>query len=111
MRTVARVFFALCLLCGFGLGSYGVLRESFADIANPADVGVIGEARFDVNQLASLKWWENSLVGTGVALELLPTDRDHSAEDRRWNAACAIGGVLLLGIYILREAFRAADRA
>jgi hypothetical protein len=110
MRTVARVFFSLCLLVGFGLGSYGVLREIFADVASPADVLVVSDDRFDPSRLTAPRWWEDSLVGVGASLELLPTDRQRSADGRRTNAACAVAGVLLFGIYTLREAFRTADR-
>ena len=101
---LVRILFACCLLGGFVLGSYGVVRESFADLASQSDVMVLGEGKLDAARLGGLRRWVDYSVRFGIVARLLPAAGQLTVEDHRHNAAAAIAGVVLIGIYTLREA-------
>lgn len=88
-----KLVWAICLVLGFGFASYGVLRESFAAFG---DVARWDYSRYDEAVYASQL--DAVLVRAGVALRLLPADGPLTPADRHRNAACAILGVLLLGV-------------
>lgn len=99
-----RIVFVLWLFSqvgGFILVSYGVLRESFADLAQQRGYG---EGRFGEGSYGGgLNSLQERLVNLGVRLRLLSGDRTLTITDRKRNAACAIAGVLLLGISIVLD--------
>jgi hypothetical protein len=97
-----KIVFALWLLSqvsGYVFASYGVLRESFADLAQKRG---FGEGRFGEGGFGGgLTTTEEMLVSLGTKIGLLPPDRTLTLTDRRRNAAWAIAGVFLLGLSIL----------
>ena len=106
LRRLGRLVLALCLVGGFVLTSYGVLRESFADLATTGDVGFGGEGfgagRFGGGGLTRVA---EAAVRVGVALRLLPARRQLGIADRHHNAGAAIPGVLLLLVPTLVQAW------
>lgn len=86
---------------GFALGSYGVLRESFADLSalRSHGEGRYGEGPYGGRPSVP----QDRLVRIGVALRLLPGDRALTVTDRSRNAAAAIAGVLLIGLSIVLD--------
>jgi hypothetical protein len=101
---VARIFWAVCLAGGFWLTSYGVLRQSFVDVATEAG---FGEAPFGEGPFGGgLTRTERALVRVGVAVGLVSPSRELDVFDRRRNAAAAIAGVGLLALYTARDVIR-----
>src|SRR2546430_13488062 len=92
-----KLLFGLWLACqfvGFFLASYGVLRESFANLAQ--------EPGFGEGTLGGvLSWSEQFLVNLGTKVRLLPADRALTLTDRKRNAAWAIGGIALVALSML----------
>lgn len=89
-------------ILGFLLASYGVLRESFADLAQsrPFSEGRYGEGTYGgPNRTVRV------LVRTGLLLRLLPKDKKLSITDRYKNAALAISGVILAGAALIVDLF------
>jgi hypothetical protein len=88
-------------ISGFLFASYGVLRESFANMAQSREYG---EGRFGEGSYGGgLTIVEDRLVGLGVKCGLLPADRQLTITDRKRNAAWAVAGVLLIGISIVLD--------
>lgn len=85
---------AVAELVGVVLGAYGVLRESFADLAvvRPYGEGRYGEGTYGGQPSRANQQW----VRMAVSLRLLPPDGVLTIADRRRNAAVAITGVLIL---------------
>ena len=79
-------------LLGFLMAAYGLLRQSFADLAKdrPFGEGRFGEGPFGDNSRVT-----QALVWVGKQLRLLPADRQLTLTDLKRNAALAIAGVLV----------------
>ena len=99
VRKVLLVLWLISQISGFLFASYGVLRESFADMAQSRG---FGEGRFgeganggDVTKIQEL------LVVIGTRSGLLPDDRILTMTDRKRNASWAIAGVILIGFSIV----------
>jgi len=88
-------------LIGVLLGSYGLLRESFADLAHerPYGEGRFGEGTFGGGPSRPVR----CLVEVGIRLRLLPRDRQLSLTDRKRNAAFAIAVLIVLIFSMLVE--------
>ena len=97
-----KLLFGLWLACqfvGFFLASYGVLRESFANLAQEPG---FGEGRYGEGTFGGvLSWSEQFLVNLGTKLRFLPADRQLTVTDRKRNAAWAIGGIALVALSML----------
>jgi hypothetical protein len=99
LRKLVFALWLISQLSGFVLASYGVLRESFAGLAQQRG---FGEGRFGEGTYGGgLTRIQELLVAAGIKTGLLPGDRTLTITDRKRNAACAIAGVLLLGLSIL----------
>jgi hypothetical protein len=99
VRTVLLVLWLISAVPGFGLASYGVLRESFANLAQSRGYG---EGRFGEGTYGGgPTTLEDRLIRLGVACRLLPPDRQLTVTDRKQNAAWAVTGVLLVGLSIV----------
>lgn len=84
---------------GFVLTSYGVLRESFADLAQPRG---FGEGRYGEGTYGGgPTGLQEFLVNLGIKTGLLPGDQALTVTDKKNNAAAAVAGVVLLGLSIL----------
>jgi hypothetical protein len=96
------LLFGLWLACqfvGFFLASYGVLRESFANLAQERG---FGEGRYGEGTFGGvLSRSEQFLVNLGTKVRFLPADRALTLEDRKRNAAWAIGGITLIALSML----------
>src|SRR2546428_252650 len=87
------------LLFGLWLASYGVLRESFANLAQEPG---FGEGRYGDGTFGGvLSWSEEFLVNLGTKVRFLPADRALTVTDRKRNAAWAIGGIALVALSML----------
>ena len=97
-----KLLFGLWLACqfvGFFLASYGVLRESFANLAQERG---FGEGRYGEGTFGGvLSWSEQFLVNLGTKVRFLPADRALTLTDRKRNAAWAIGGIALVALSML----------
>ena len=101
LRDALLGLWLLTTVFGYVLASYGVLRESFANLARPLG---FGEGRFGEGPFGgSLTAAQDRLVRLGVRFRLLPGDRELTPNDRKRNAACAVLGVLLVGLSILLD--------
>lgn len=80
-------------LSGLICASYGVLRESFADLAQARGYGEgrYGEGAYGGGPTGV----QEVLIMFGTKTGLLPADRTLTVTDRKTNAAWAIAGVLL----------------
>jgi hypothetical protein len=107
LRAFGRVVIAGCLVGGFWLGSYGVLRESFAEFATPSGTGLghggLGHGGLGGGGLSAL---EQRAVAIGTSLGLLPAHGRLDGNDRRRNAAAAIVGFALLAVPTAREVWK-----
>ena len=85
---------AVVELLGVILGAYGVLRESFGDLAlgRPFGEGRSGEGSYGGQPTTAYQRW----IRLAVTLRLLPPDRSLTITDRRRNATVAILGVAVL---------------
>lgn len=91
----------VCQIAGFVFASYGVLRESFADIAATT---AFGEGRFGEGPYGGgLTRLQEVVVKIGTAIRLLPPDQALTIADRKRNAAFAVVGVLLIGLSIILD--------
>ncbi len=99
LRKVLFFFWLVSLIAGFLFTSYGVLRESFAALAQQqgTDEGRSGESQLggDLGKI------EQSVFSLGSKAGLLPSDRPLTMTDRKKNATSAVAGVVLLGLSIL----------
>lgn len=111
LRRAGRILIATCLVGGFCLTSYGVVRESFADLAVPSGPGY-GQGGFGAGGFGGgrLDVWEERAVHLGTALGLLPATRALDVYDRRRNAASAVVGLLLLAVVTVADAFEKLRR-
>jgi hypothetical protein len=90
---IAGLLATLLQLAGLLCGSYGVLRESFTNLAQPRG---FGEGRFGEGTFGGTPTrLEQALITLGTITRLLPTDNTLTVTDRKSNAAWAIAGVLL----------------
>ena len=92
---------AVAELAGVVLGAYGVLRESFADlaVARPYGEGRFGEGTYGGHPSPAIQRW----IRVAVWLRLLPRDRNLTIADRRKNAAAAVIGLLILVLAMLTD--------
>lgn len=98
LRKVLLGLWLVSTISGFLFASYGVLRESFADLTQSRGYG---EGRFGEGPYGrGLTTLEDRLVRFGIKCGLLPADRVLTITDRKRNAAWAIAGVLLIGLSI-----------
>ena len=81
-------------LLGFALTSYGVVRQSFAEMSRPRsfDRGAFQSDAFDVSA-SSL---EEALVAIGRFLRLLPAEGEASAGNAGENAALTVLGLIFI---------------
>ena len=93
-----KLVWAICLVLGFRFTSYGVLRENFAAFG---DVAKLDISRYDEAVYGSRL--DAVLIRVGVALHLLPAGGRLTPAAHHRNAACAILGVLLLGVVALLD--------
>jgi hypothetical protein len=105
MHIMARkLLFAAWLICqvvGFIFASYGVLRESFANIATKTG---FGDGRFGEGPYGGgLTNFNEVMVKIGTAICLLPGDRTLTIVDHKRNATFAVVGVLLIGASIILD--------
>ncbi|HEU4693394.1 MAG TPA: hypothetical protein VFS23_33755 [Vicinamibacterales bacterium] len=77
---------------GFLLVSYGLLRQSFTDLAEKRGFGEgrYGEGPYGGGLTAVQRW----LVSFGKSVRLLSNDESLTLTDRKKNAALAIAGVI-----------------
>lgn len=92
---------AVAELVGVVLGAYGVLRESFADlaVARPYGEGRYGKGTYGGHPSLAIQ----RLIRVAVWLRLLPRDRNLTITDRRRNAAAAVIGLLMLVLAMLTD--------
>ena len=92
---------ALAELVGVLLGAYGVLRESFADlaVARPYGEGRFGEGTYGGHPSPSIQRW----IRVAVWLRLFPSDRNLTISDRRKNAAAAVIGLVILVLAMVAD--------
>jgi len=90
---IAGLIVGILQLLGLLFASYGVLRESFANLAQARGYGEgrYGEGTFG----GGLTSVQEVLVTLGTKTGLLPTDQALTLTDRKRNAAWAIAGVFL----------------
>lgn len=99
MRKLVFTLWLLCTVSGFLLASYGVLRESFANLTQTRG---FGEGRFGEGPFGGgLTRVGEALITLGIKTGLLPSDRTLTLTDRKRNAALAIVGVILIGLSII----------
>lgn len=92
---------AVAELFGFLLAAYGVLRESFADLARAT--AAYGEDRYGEGTYSGPSRMVRRIVGVGVVLRLLPRDEQLTLTDRQKNAAIAIAGVVIAGVALVLD--------
>lgn len=99
LRKLLFVLWLTSQVSGFLFASYGVLRESFAGLAQ---LRAFGEGRYGEGPYGGgLTNLEDFLLNSGIKIGLLPADRTLTVTDRKRNAAWAIAGVVLLGLSIV----------
>lgn len=79
-------------LAGVLLASYGLIRESFADLTEKRDYG---EGRFGEGPYGgapSPSWFTRGVLRIATAVRLLPPDHTLTLTDRQRNAVLAIAG-------------------
>jgi len=83
------------------LASYGLIRESFASLAEPRAFGEgrYGEGTFGGTPTRS----ERGLVSFAIWARLLPRDGKMTLTDRKRNATLAIVGSAIVAISLLVE--------
>jgi hypothetical protein len=88
-------------LLGIVLASYGLIRESFATLAQsrPYGEGRFGEGRFG----GTLGRLADSIVAAAVIVRLLPKDGSLTLTDRKRNAALAILGTAIATLSLAFE--------
>lgn len=80
-------------LIGFLLAAYGLIRQSFADLAENRP---FGEGRFGEGTFGGVpSSFATAIIAIGLMLRLLPPDRKLTATDRKRNAVLAICGILI----------------
>ena len=94
VHTILLLVGTVTTVVGLALTSYGLMRQSFADLAGhrPYGEGRYGEGAFGGGPSGVARW----LVSIGIRVHLLPSDQAITLEDRRRNAALAVAGVPLL---------------
>lgn len=120
-------FAALLEIAGFLLASRGVVRESFVELSRETggfDLwqpegwhpqgwlrGSFDPEAFDPDSFSgSPSAFDKFIVNTGLAIGLLPSERELSAEHRRDNARSAVIGVVLVLVGMLLDALVKARR-
>lgn len=93
LQVVTAVWFVTQVV-GFFLVSYGLLRQSFADLATKRG---FGEGRYDEGTYGGgLTAFEERLISFGKRVGLLPKDQALTLTDRKKNAALAIAGTIFI---------------
>lgn len=90
-------------LLGFALTSYGVVRQSFAEMSRPRgfDRGAFQSDAFDV----SASPLEEKLVAIGRFFRLLPAEGEASAGNAGQNAALTVLGLAFIFAALLMNIF------
>lgn len=88
-------------LVGFLLASYGLLRQSFADLSKPRPYGegTYGEGTFGGAPSRAVR----AALSLGRALRLLPHDRELTVTGKRNNALMAVAGVIVGALSLALE--------
>jgi len=83
------------------LASYGLIRESFADLAErrPYGEGRYGEGAYGGAPTPT----QSSLVSMAIRVRLLPKDGKLTLTDRKRNATLAISGSVIAALSLLAE--------
>jgi len=100
MKRAVFILWLIFHIGGFVATSYGVLREAFSTTAietGPFEPGVFEKGVVD----DGLTRFQNFLVSVGGKLWLLPREKVLTIEDRKRNAALAIGRVFLIVLSIV----------
>ena len=88
-------------LVGVLLASYGLIRESFADLAEkrPYGEGRYGEGTYGGAPTPT----QSAFVRLAVWTRLLPSDGKLTLTDRKRNAALAISGTIIAAVSLIAE--------
>lgn len=88
-------------IIGFALAAYGVIRQAFADLAQPRPFGEgrYGEGTYGGAPSRGVR----VIVGIGARVHLLPRDHVLTLTDRQRNAACAIAGTVLYVVFFVLD--------
>jgi len=88
-------------LVGVLLASYGLIRESFADLAErrPFGEGRYGEGAYGGAPTST----QSSFVSMAIRVHLLPADGKLTLTDRKRNATYAISGTVIAALSLLAE--------
>ncbi len=88
---------------GFVMTSYGVMRQSFFDASRGRG---FGEGRYGEGVYGGgLSRLQELIVRIGIALKLLPKDRNLSLTDQKRNAAFTVVGVFFLALALILDIF------
>ena len=88
-------------LVGVLLASYGLIRESFADLGAPEGYG---EGRFGEGGYGGTPTrTQSALVSFAIRVRLLPSDGKLTLTDRKRNAFLAISGTVIAALSLLAE--------
>lgn len=90
-------------LIGFLLAAYGLVRQSFADLAQQVGYGQdrYGESTYG----GGLTKRERLAVGLAISFRLLPPDRALTIHDKKLNATLAVCGVVIGAVALASELF------
>lgn len=88
-------------LVGVLVGSYGLVREAFATLAQarPHGEGRYGEGPYGGSSSRVV----STLLSVGRVLKLIPRDGNLTLTDRKLNAALAVAGVLMVVVSLVAE--------
>ena len=86
---------------GLVLASYGLIRESFAELAKPRPYGEgwFGEGAYGGVPSPTTK----GLLAVGVRLGLLPRDGSLTLTDHQRNARLAISGTIIAAVSLIAD--------
>lgn len=94
MKSVLLLLLSACEVLGFVFTSYGLVRQSFAEMSRPRgfDRGAFQSDAFDV----SASPLEEKLVAIGRFCRLLPAEGEASAGNAGENAALTVLGLIFI---------------
>ena len=88
-------------ITGLVLASYGLIRESFAELAKPRPYG---EGRFGEGTYGGAPSPKTKgLLAAGVRLGLLPRDGSLTLTDHQRNARLAISGTIIAALSLVAD--------
>jgi hypothetical protein len=99
MKNVLLLLVSACELLGFIFTSYGLVRQSFAEMSRPRGFqrGAFQSDAFDV----SASPLEKKLVAIGRFARLIPAEGQASAGNAGENAALTVVGLMLVAAALL----------